>query len=68
VTTTPGHRPTYEEAVAKAGAAIAEGRRIRDSLPAAEAARRAHRAGGPSVAELEARILAMRADWPEHLR
>lgn len=51
---------TYEEAITKAGAAIAEGRRLRDSLPVAEAARRAHRAGGPSIEELERRIQARR--------
>jgi hypothetical protein len=53
-------RPTREEAIARAGACIAEGRRQRDSLPVEEAARRAHVAGGPSIAELEARIRAMR--------
>jgi hypothetical protein len=46
---------TREEAIAKAGACIAEGRRVRDSLPVAEAARRAHRAGGPPLADLERR-------------
>jgi hypothetical protein len=53
--------PTRHEAVTAAAVCFAEGLRIRDSLPAAEAARRAHRAGGPSVAELERRIRARRA-------
>ena len=51
---------TREEAIAKAGACIAEGRRVRDSLPVAEAARRAHVAGGPSIEELERLIAAQR--------
>lgn len=53
--------PTRDEAVTAAALCFAEGLRIRDSLPAAEAALRAHRAGGPSVAELERRIRARRA-------
>ncbi|MBE9924461.1 hypothetical protein G8C93_00955 [Cellulosimicrobium cellulans] len=50
-----------EEALARAAACIAEGRRVRDSLPVDEAARRAHHAGGPSVTELEELIRAQRA-------
>jgi hypothetical protein len=41
---------------------IADGRRRRDSLPVAEAAREAHCAGGPSVAEIEALITRQRAE------
>ncbi|GAB2457807.1 hypothetical protein [Xylanimonas ulmi] len=52
---------TRDEAITAAAAAFAEGRRIRDSLPVAEAARRAHHATGPSIPELEARIAARRA-------
>lgn len=50
-----------EEALTRAAACIAEGRRLRDSLSVEEAARRAHHAGGPSIAELEQRIRARRA-------
>lgn len=58
--------PTREEALDAAARAYAEGRRIRDSLPIAEAARRAHRAGGPSIEELERRIAAQRGlTWDE---
>lgn len=53
--------PTRDEALTAAAACLAEGRRIRDSLPVEEAARRAHRAGGPSIDELERRIRARRA-------
>lgn len=54
---------TREEALTRAAACVAEARRLRDSLPVAEAARRAHRAGGPSIAELEARIRARREQF-----
>lgn len=54
-------KPTREEALARAAACVAEGRRLRDSLPVEEAARRAHVAGGPSIAELEDLIRAQRA-------
>lgn len=50
-----------EEALTRAAACIAEGRRVRDSLPVAEAARRAHHAGGPSITELEELIRAQRS-------
>lgn len=51
---------TRDEAIAAAAAALAEGRRQRDTLPVAEAARRALRPGGPTLTELEARIAARR--------
>lgn len=50
-----------DEALTRAAACIAEGRRLRDSLPVEEAARRAHHAGGPSIEELEAMIRAQRS-------
>lgn len=50
-----------EVALTRAAACIAEGRRLRDSLPVEEAARRAHVAGGPSITELEQLIRAQRA-------
>jgi hypothetical protein len=49
-----------DEALTRAAACIAEGRRVRDSLSVEEAARRAHHAGGPSIPELEAMIRAQR--------
>jgi hypothetical protein len=52
--------PTREEALTAAARCLAEARRVRDSLSVEEAARRAHRAGGPSIPELEARIRARR--------
>ena len=58
--TTPSDRPGYVEAVANAGAAVAAARARRDSLPAEQAAVEAYTPGGPSVAELEARIVAAR--------
>lgn len=58
---------TRDEALDAAGRALAEGRALRDSLPAEDAARLAHVPGGPSVAELTDRITAMRAQ-PEHHR
>lgn len=51
---------SYEEAITRAAACVAEGRRIRDSLSVQEAAKRAHQAGGPSIEELEAMIRAQR--------
>ena len=42
-------------------AQLMQGRQEAAGLPVAEAARLAHHAGGPSVAELERRILARRA-------
>lgn len=57
--------PTREECIAEAAAAFAFARVQRDSLPVAEAARRAHYGGGPSLAELEVRIAARRGQaWP----
>lgn len=52
-----------EEALTRAGAALAEARRVRDSLPVEEAARRALVAGGPPLEELEQRIRAQRESW-----
>lgn len=49
------------EAIAAAAAVLAVGRRARDGRTVAEAARAAHRAGGPSILELERRIAAHRA-------
>lgn len=60
---------TRDEALTRAAACLAEARRLRDSLPVEEAARRAHVAGGPSIAELEQRIRARRArTQTEHQR
>lgn len=53
-------RPSKAEAIAAAATCFAEGRRQRDSLPVAEAARRAFTPGGPPLAELERRIRALR--------
>ena len=50
----------YEEAITRAAACVAEGRRIRDSLSVQDAAKRAHQAGGPTISELEAMIRAQR--------
>ena len=51
---------SFVEAITRAAACVAEGRRIRDSLSVQEAAKRAHQAGGPSIEELEAMIRAQR--------
>lgn len=51
----------YAEAVANAGAALAAARARRDALPPGEAAAEAYVPGGPTLAELEARIAADRA-------
>lgn len=61
-TTVPQYVPR-EEALTRAAEAVAEGCRLRDSLPVEEAARRAHRAGGPPLEELERRIRAQREHW-----
>jgi hypothetical protein len=53
-------RPTRTQCVAAFGAWFAQARRNRDTLPVTEAARRALRPGGPSLAELESRIAARR--------
>ena len=55
----PTH-PTREACIAAAGVAFAAARARRDQLPVTEAARRALRAGGPTLSELEARIAARR--------
>lgn len=47
-------------AIAAAGAALSEARRVRDSLPVEEAARRAYTPTGPSIPELERMIRAQR--------
>ena len=52
---------TREQALAGAAQAFAEARELRDTLPVAEAARRAWTPTGPTVAELEQRIAARRA-------
>lgn len=52
---------TREQAIYAAAVALAEARRQRDSLPVAEAARAAWTPGGPSIAELEKHIAALRA-------
>ena len=57
----PSAVPTREAALERAAAVFAEARRVRDSLPVAEAARRAYTPSGPPIAELEARIRALRA-------
>lgn len=53
--------PTREECIAAAALAFARARREHDILPVAEAARRAQTPAGPSLAELEQRIAALRA-------
>lgn len=53
-------RPTRQGCITAAGAWFAGARAARDALPVAEAARRAHRPGGPTLRELEARIAALR--------
>lgn len=52
---------TREQAIAEAGAALAEALAERDALTPRQAAEAAHRPGGPSVDELEQRISAQRA-------
>lgn len=47
--------------IERAAQILMQGRQEAAGLPVAEAARLAHHAGGPSVAELERRILARRA-------
>jgi len=46
--------------IERAAQILMQGRQEAAGLPVAEAARLAHHAGGPSVAELERRILARR--------
>ena len=61
----PAHVPTAvpsREAITAAGRIIAEARRVRDSLPVDEAARRAWTPTGPPLAELEALIRAQREE------
>lgn len=60
MTTTTVARPSRAECIAAAAAAIAEGRRQRDTLPVKEAARIAYTPSGPSLEELERRIAARR--------
>lgn len=48
-------------AIAEAGRIVLEARRVRDSLPVDEAARRAWIPTGPPIPELEAMIRAQRA-------
>lgn len=52
--------PTRAQAVAAAGAVVAEARRVRDSLPVEEAARQACTSTGPSYDELVQMIRAQR--------
>lgn len=49
-----------EQCIKAAGAALARARARRDSLPPREAAEEAWTPGGPTVDELEARIIAQR--------
>jgi hypothetical protein len=51
---------TREQAIGNAAQAFAEARALRDSLPAAEAARLAWTPTGPSLDEIEQRIAATR--------
>lgn len=51
---------TRAAAIAAAGAALAEARRVRDSLSVEEAARQAYTPTGPSIPELERMIRAQR--------
>lgn len=51
-----------DEAIKAAGAEIADGIALRDSLPPRQAAELAWTPSGPSVDELERRIRAMRAE------
>lgn len=53
--------PTREEALDAAARILADGLALRDSMSPADAARAAWTPGGPSVAELEQRIRADRA-------
>ena len=53
-------RTAQHHAIVAAGTCLAEARALRDSLPVAEAARRAYTPTGPSLAELEHRIAARR--------
>lgn len=52
------------EAMQRACAAFAEGYRRRDSMTVEDAARAAYTPTGPSIAELEAKIRAQRAQAP----
>lgn len=67
-TSTTSHKPSgpapTAAAIEDAGRMLLEARRVRDSLPVEEAARRALRVGGPPFEELVARISAQRAHWP----
>lgn len=56
---------TYEQAISRAGKTLAEGiRRMQEGTPR-EAAERAYTPGGPSVDELEARIIQFRNSLTE---
>lgn len=56
---------TREECLAAAGRVVAAAQERLNSMEPHEAAVAAHRPGGPSVAELEARIRAQRAQVTE---
>lgn len=53
---------TRDECIAAAGAALADAIAERDAMTPRQAALAAHRPGGPTVDELEARITAQRAE------
>lgn len=55
---------TQQECIAAAGRALAVALERREALSPREAAEAAHRTGGPSVDELEVRIIAQRAASP----
>lgn len=54
------------EAIAKAGQTLATARTVADAMAPRELAEAAHRAGGPSVDELEDRIRVRRGLPPIH--
>lgn len=54
-------QPSREECIRRAGEAIAAARARQAARSVQDAARAAHRPGGPSIAELEQRIAARRA-------
>lgn len=57
---------TQSEAIAKAGQTLATARSVADQMTPRELAEVAHRAGGPSVDELEDRIRGRRGLPPIH--
>jgi hypothetical protein len=68
-TQNPAATAPSAEAINAAGRIVLEARRVRDSLPVEEAARRAWTPTGPSIEELEAMIRAQRepgASQPSH--